>query len=145
MTRICIKCGIEKPLELFCKGKAYKDGRRNLCKKCHSNNQSEYMKNNPDKYEAQLKRNSYTKANWKRHKITEEDYQAHLDVHDGATCVLCQIRPATDIDHDHNCCPGRFSCGKCVRGVICGNCNKAMGAFKDDPVIVQRVLDYLSQ
>lgn len=143
MTKVCVRCGTEKPLDLFSKGKAYKDGRRGTCKKCHSDYQSEYMKKNPDKYAEQLKRNSYTKANWKRHRITEDAYNELMDLHDG-NCHACKERPAINIDHDHACCPKRFSCGKCVRGVLCLQCNTAIGLLSDSVVIFQRVIAYIS-
>jgi len=30
------------------------------------------------------------------------------------------------IDHDHRCCPGNTgNCGNCIRGLLCGSCNKS--------------------
>lgn len=31
------------------------------------------------------------------------------------------------VDHDHACCPGNYSCGGCLRGVLCPSCNIALG------------------
>ena len=53
----------------------------------------------------------------------------------GGVCALCEARPATHIDHDHET-------GK-VRAVLCIYCNAALGAFKDDPAIVRRAAEYL--
>ena len=35
------------------------------------------------------------------------------------------------IDHDHGCCSdtGR-SCGQCVRGILCGSCNRRLGHYE---------------
>ena len=36
------------------------------------------------------------------------------------------------IDHDHGCCPGKKSCGRCVRGALCGFHNKCLGFIEAD-------------
>jgi hypothetical protein len=144
MIKICVKCEEEKPLELFCKGKTYKDGRRGTCKKCHADYQTQYYKDRPEKYAEKVRANSYYKANWKRHKISEDKYSELLNLYEGK-CHACQDRAATNVDHDHSCCPKRFSCGECVRGVLCSQCNTALGLLADDPEKVTRLLRYMSR
>src|SRR5674476_92183 len=46
-------------------------------------------------------------------------------------CAICGSMKNPHIDHDHNCCPGRYSCGKCVRGALCAKHNVSLGAFND--------------
>lgn len=48
-------------------------------------------------------------------------------------CAICGTMENLQIDHDHRCCPrtNRKTCGKCVRGVLCGSHNKAEGHFKN--------------
>lgn len=63
-------------------------------------------------------------------------------------CALCDA-PDTGvdrwwhIDHDHSCCPGKKTCGKCVRGILCRNCNIMLGHAKDNPVILDKAARYL--
>jgi hypothetical protein len=47
------------------------------------------------------------------------------------------------VDHDHRCCPGVTSCGSCIRGLLCVNCNQAIGKLKDDPKVIHSALRYL--
>jgi ribosomal protein L15E len=47
------------------------------------------------------------------------------------------------VDHDHSCCRGVRSCGKCIRGLACEPCNKGIGAFGDDPERMRRAADRL--
>ena len=47
------------------------------------------------------------------------------------------------IDHDHTCCPGALSCGRCIRGLLCRKCNGLLGFAKDDVEILQRAINYL--
>lgn len=47
------------------------------------------------------------------------------------------------VDHDHSCCPGVRSCGKCVRGLLCFRCNLLLGNAKDDVSILMAAAHYL--
>ena len=71
-----------------------------------------------------------TQQLWRRYKMTPEHYNAKLEAQ-GNHCALCQtvrlkIR-RMPVDHDHGCCEGNTSCGKCVRGILCQQCNVALG------------------
>lgn len=78
--------------------------------------------------------------------LTPEQYNTLYDAQ-GGVCYLCQrARGASkrlSVDHDHECCSGRTSCGECVRGLLCTTCNKLLGHFRDDVVTFQRCIDYL--
>jgi hypothetical protein len=47
------------------------------------------------------------------------------------------------IDHDHACCPGSASCGRCARGVICHRCNTLAGFVEKSLESLDLVLEYL--
>jgi hypothetical protein len=143
MKKICVKCNEEKDLDLFAKGKNYKDGRRGTCKRCHTDYVINYYNNNPDKKAEKIRMNSYYKPNWKRHNITEDKYKEMLDLYDGK-CHSCNDNDAYCIDHDHSCCPRGFSCGKCVRGILCSQCNTALGLLSDSKDKIQNLIKYIS-
>lgn len=68
-------------------------------------------------------------------------------------CSICGNEDRRlDVDHDHQCCAGRagtvgavpIGCMNCVRGLICTNCNKALGLVNDDPEILKKMIVYLT-
>lgn len=64
----------------------------------------------------------------------------------GGGCAICARPIARDqcaIDHDHGCCPGGNTCGRCIRGILCSACNTGLGLFNDDMESIERALDYL--
>lgn len=47
------------------------------------------------------------------------------------------------VDHDHTCCSGPKSCGRCVRGLICGPCNDVLAVARDRPQYLADCINYL--
>lgn len=73
-----------------------------------------------------------------RHCISLAEYAALWYEQKGlcAGCGLWLVRPV--IDHDHACCPGRWSCGRCIRGLVCPSCNRldALAPALDSPAML---------
>ena len=91
---------------------------------------------------------SYRKTLCKKHGITLKDYDSMWFLQ-GGVCAICknvekEKRGRLHIDHDHKCCPGRHSCGKCIRGLLCSKCNQALGCFREDRCIILRALEYIA-
>lgn len=90
----------------------------------------------------------YARANrLRRFRMTTTQFQTMLESQENR-CMICP-RMAEDegrsfsVDHDHRCCPGRDSCGKCVRGLLCKQCNTALGLFGDDVETLRMAIKYL--
>ena len=60
-----------------------------------------------------------------------------------AYCASCGTKDRLVVDHDHACCSGEVACGNCVRGVLCSNCNTALGFLKDDYRRANGLGDYM--
>lgn len=76
----------------------------------------------PTQRDRQLNRSSHLKRTYN---ITAEEYDARVASQEGA-CAICERKPRKyklSVDHDHDCCPGPRSCGRCIRGLLCSGCN----------------------
>jgi len=87
------------------------------------------------------------KAVLRRYNLTAEQYDAMFAAQ-GYRCAICKRDTFARgrgwaVDHDHSCCPGLTSCGKCVRGILCGNCNTGIGAMEDNPAYLAAAIEYL--
>jgi excisionase family DNA binding protein len=79
------------------------------------------------------------------HGLTSEQYW-QMVADQGNRCAICHDDPGKrgfQIDHDHSCCPGQHSCGKCVRGLLCSSCNMARGLLGDNTVAIRRAAEYV--
>jgi hypothetical protein len=73
--------------------------------------------------------------------ITEDQYKNMM----ARGCEVCGSVENLCIDHDHRCCPGKSSCGKCVRGTLCRSCNQADGFLKSNPEFARKLAIYLER
>ncbi|WP_372464527.1 endonuclease domain-containing protein [Streptomyces olivaceus] len=86
------------------------------------------------------------------HYNVTKEFVGRLLLHQGGKCAICgtagSAEAAMHIDHDHACCPGRRSCGACVRGLLCNRCNhQGLGWYEALPYEVRTfglLNDYLA-
>lgn len=83
-----------------------------------------------------------------QHGMSELDYAQMLVAQNGR-CAGCDREPPVagkqlHIDHDHRCCPkGGRSCERCRRGLLCAECNMALGLLADDPDRLDQLAAYV--
>jgi|HubBroStandDraft_1064217.scaffolds.fasta_scaffold368654_2 hypothetical protein len=142
----------------YTKENTYVDNRGGRsCKQCRKDNFKNFKQKNPNKvYEStKIANHKWKEKNpdyWirhqkKRHGISEEKHAALMEKQNNC-CAICK-RPfvagdTPHIDHNHECCPGAYSCGECVRGLLCANCNFGLGSFKDNETNLRNALEYLA-
>ena len=135
-TKVCSKCEAEKPLADFSKNLPSPQGVRPDCRECVSKRRAESRQSDEDYY----RKNHLTK-----HGISLDTYNKMLNEQNGV-CAIC-FKPDPDrnlsVDHSHLCCSGRYSCGDCVRKLLCGVCNRAIGLFNDDVTLLESAVKYL--
>lgn len=163
----CSKCKLELPLSDFTRIKSGEEGLRPRCQGCIREDKRIAYAANPipareailryqDRHPESLERKRQTQPNrssWYlmyRYGITLADYDRIL-VNQGGECANpgCRKTPPVDrrfhVDHDHRCCPGRNSCGKCIRGLLCPPCNQALGMAQDDATRLEGLAIYVRQ
>lgn len=115
--RYCSWCRAFVPLSEWATNRASSSGLSSYCLPC----------------DRKAKMRSY----WRRtYGLTQEDV-VELKDGQGGLCALCRERPAIHVDHDHR--TGR------VRGVLCFQCNAALGQFKDRIDVLEAAVGYLQR
>ena len=143
----CVRCGLEKPIDEFREQKG-RNTRRSNCRKCDTERHAEWRKNNRE-HLRNYDKNRYRKSpdRWEQHisskyGIAKADYERMLK-EQGGKCAIC----GGDSKHNKQ---GRLNIDHChdsgvVRGLLCWECNTAIGKMKDSPVILRAAAKYLEQ
>lgn len=149
--KICSKCHKEKPafrygrkggtcLDCWNKymreynARDYVKEYRRKYRKQHRERCNEYNKkwreNNPEKYKASKRKQRYG--------LLPNEYQNLID-YQGGRCAVCNCFPLKGsslvVDHNH--------INNKVRGLLCNNCNRALGLLRDNIKIVEMLKKYL--
>lgn len=118
-TKMCIECKEEKDLSNFYQHKS--GNYHSYCSPCKSEKFKHYQK---------------TIGRFKRHGITIEDYNLIYESQSGK-CKICAVRSENlYIDHNHKTMN--------VRGLLCRDCNSALGLFRDNTEILKNAIEYLN-
>jgi len=113
----CTRCKVEKPAtpEAFPLHNGKKNGLDSWCRACRATYRSENCRG--------------------RHRevISNEDL---ISLKTTTTqCVICGSEEKLVVDHDH--VTGQ------VRGMLCNHCNRGLGHFRDDPLLLEFAAQYL--
>ena len=135
----CSMCGEEKPLTSFRnRGGSQTHLLKSRCNTCLFKEHRRWTENNPERVREYRAKDSWTLAKrCARRGITPEELVDRYERQEEC-CAICKTEIElidSAIDHNHE--TGEF------RGVLCKQCNRALGMFRDSPEILQSAIDYL--
>jgi hypothetical protein len=128
LTKQCGICSIIKPITEFAKAKTNKDKLKNFCKSCNKIKMKAWHAKNPSHH---LIRNYGITVDEKIKMMSQQN----------SCCAICNshLKDTTEahVDHCHN--------SKAIRGILCGDCNRAIGLFKDSTELLKQAANYLKK
>lgn len=139
VLKCCSMCKKDKDISLFRKrGGKQKHLYKSRCNSCLYSEHKKWVENNEDKVKEYREKDSWTLVKrCSRRGISPEElidrYQQQEEC-----CAICKEHiELSDSAIDHNHLTEEF------RGVLCKQCNRALGMFKDSPKILSNALEYL--
>lgn len=149
--KTCTRCkkDLLATAEYFYRHKGRKDGLASQCKDCDRQLRQQNREKNRQCQQRYVQRNRgkvQDRHYQRKYGMTRVQYQLMLRSQDGA-CAICGL-PETIKDQsgkilplavDHNHAANE------VRGLLCGNCNRAVGIMKDNPGLLRLAAAYLEK
>lgn len=123
-TKVCRGCQLDKPLTDFHRDATISSGYKARCRVCVSG---------PRKKRHNPRRDRELKL-IRRYGITIAEYN-EMYVQQLGRCKICLKNAKLVVDHCHQ--TGR------VRGLLCDQCNTALGLFKDSKQSLESAISYL--
>lgn len=150
----CSRCKNIKDICDFQNDRSAKSGKHHRCKICNKGIRQSFTpeqqitrKQTSKRWYQENKEHCLIKMrnNWliRHYKITSAEYEILL-LSQNSKCAICKASETGrkkqkhfPVDHDHKT-------GK-IRGLLCDQCNKGLGHFKDDPEIMERAIQYVKR
>lgn len=110
---------------------------KGTCNKCNLGIDKEYRKGHRRKDGVSIRLARRERTLRKLYGLSMLDYEKMVDSQAG-TCAICHEENKGKnlrVDHDHET--------GVVRGLLCDRCNKAIGQFEDNPVLLRSAIDYI--
>lgn len=135
--KTCSKCKVQKEYSEFNKNKSTPSGLAHRCRQCRKE----------EKLQETVAGKTFEYGIKYRYGLSKEGFDRILAAQ-GGKCKICKQVPDSKVqwrvDHNHACCPDNRSCGKCVRGILCGDCNIMVGFVeKARRFGIEEVLSYV--
>ena len=114
------------------------------CRRCEQYLDKSHFWGNKETYCRTCKKYVGINNNLRNKNLTMEKY-SELEKSQNGVCKICGKTDykRLSVDHDHSCCPGEKTCGKCTRGLLCSRCNRALGSMEDNVELLQKMINYL--
>lgn len=140
IVKICTKCKKEKGISDFSLNKGKKSGFESWCRKCTAENSKKWYHKNKSNPKIKQQRRDY-KLQYD-YGITLNEYDIMLEKQNGV-CAICGCEETNNgrwktgpirlsVDHNHKT--------NKVRGLLCNNCNTALGGFRVDELNINLLL-----
>ncbi len=138
-TKTCTMCGVEKPLTDFrSRGGNMTHLLKSRCNTCLFKDHRRWIESNPERVREYRQKDSWTLAKrCARRGITPEQLIDRYERQEECCAICKEDIEIVESAIDHNHITGEF------RGVLCKQCNRALGMFKDSSQILKNAIEYL--
>jgi hypothetical protein len=144
--KLCRRCDTVKPITGFSLSRkataTQKAVLRSDCKECCSARARKWFADNPERANDNRRR-------WNLRDAYDLTPQQYIDIlrAQGGVCAICGKSESGIVRRGHASAV-RMSVDHChdsgrVRGLLCNRCNRAVGLFGDDPIVLRRAISYL--
>ena len=129
--KVCGRCGIRKDFDKFYNNRRTLDKKMSSCKQCSDKSNRKFVDANKDKVATKQRIQKIKKM----YNLTEVQYVDMMNKQRGCCAICRDSLYSIHIDHCHKT--------KKVRGLLCSNCNTAIGKLKDNSSICLSAAKYL--